>query len=140
MFDTQIHTTFVATGAEVARADAVEVLEGLVGDEIKAGSARLLIEAEGRPGAFDSVSWRARLRTGFVLSPSIPVEVVVTPWSASRTEIGISPLGRVGRPGSLRLSGFFRAAWPVVDALIQRVVTSAPVTSDRAAPVLQVAA
>ena len=98
MVDTQIRSTFVAATAEMDHAHAVKAIENLVGHEISAGAARLLIQGRNTRGMLGGVSFSGRLRTGSLLLPSVPVDVVVSPWSAVRTEIGIGPLGHYGRP------------------------------------------
>jgi hypothetical protein len=121
MAETQIHSAFVAKTAEFDYPDAVAALENLVGREIWSGSARLTIGERGADGLAGAASFSGRLRTGSLLFPSLRVDVVVSPWSATRVEFGIRPLGRVGRLGSFRLGRFSGAAWPMVEALIDRV-------------------
>jgi hypothetical protein len=121
MLQTEIRSAFVARTAELDYADAVGVVESLVGQEIAAGSGRLTIGARvaDRPGV--GAAFSGRLHTGAFLVPPVPVEIMVSPWSATRVEFGIGPLGRLGRPGSYRLNRFFGAAWPLVDTLIDHV-------------------
>jgi hypothetical protein len=139
MEETQIRTTFVALTGEFDFRDAVGGLEALSGQEITAGSARLTIgeRVDGTENAFGSVGFTGRLHTGSALLPAITVDIVVTPWSATRTEIGVRPLGR---PGWLRTERFLRAAWPIVEALtaeLQRHASPAPL---RLLPSPQIAA
>jgi len=140
MVEAEIQSSFVARTVELDYADALGALGGLIGQEIRAGSARLNIEKRGTGGLSGAASFSGRLHTGSLLVPSVPVDVVVSPWSATRVEFGISPLGRVGDgSSSYRLHRFFDAAWPLVDAVIDQVTESLS-PSARLAGSLQVAA
>ena len=137
MFDAPIQSTFVSQVAHLGFADAVDAADRLVGQEITAGRSRLHINARLGDGLAGAVWYSGTLRTGSNLIPSVRVDVVVSPWSAGRTEIGIRPLSRIGRPESLRANRFFDAAWSVVPALADELarVAETPVSL-----VLQVAA
>jgi hypothetical protein len=133
MEDTDIRTTFVALTGKFDHFDAVRDLETLAGHEITAGSARLAIGQRVGNGddAFGYVGFEGHLHTGSALVPALKVEIVVTPWSSTRTEIGVRPLGRLGR---LRTDRFLRAAWPVVEALIAELQPHASPTALRVVP------
>jgi hypothetical protein len=136
MFDTPIQSTFVSQVAPLGLADAVDAADQLVGQTITAGRSRLEVTARLGDGLAGAVWYSGTLRTGSSLIPSVRVDVVVSPWSAGRTEIGIRPLGRIGRPDSLRAHRFFDAAWAVLPELAGQLA----LTETAVAPVLQVAA
>lgn len=138
MIDAPIISSCVSDRGGFDLDDATEAVDTLVGQTIRAGTAQLVIGRRIADGIAGSACFTGRLRTGSTLLPSVAVDIVVSPWSTTRTEISVRPLGRLGRPGSLRHSRFFAAAWPVLDALIGTVAQSA--TARQATPVLQVAA
>lgn len=113
-----ITTTFVSQVARLGFADAVERADSLAGTEISNGSARLSVGERLGDGLAGAVWYSGVLRTGSVLLPLVRVDLVVTPWSAGRVEIGLRPLGRLGSPYSLRSARFFNAAWSVMPSLI----------------------
>lgn len=113
--------TFVSNVAEVGYADAVEAMETRVGHEVVVGGVRLHLQVQ----TVDSVSgmtWMSGvLHTGSALSRPVKVDVVLSPWSAHRTEVGIRPISRTGAPDSLRTRRFLDAAWAVLPELTARV-------------------
>ena len=137
MFDAPIQSTFVSQVADLGFADAVDAADRMVGQEITVGRTRLNISARLGDGLAGAVWYAGTLRTGSSLIPSVRVDVVISPWSAGRTEVGIRPLSRIGRAESLRAQRFFDAAWSVVPVLADELaqVAEAPVT-----PMLPVAA
>jgi hypothetical protein len=137
MFDAPIQSTFVSQVADLGFADALDAAERLVGQEIAVGRARLDIRGRLGDGLAGAVWYAGTLRTGSSLIPSVRVDVVISPWSAGRIEVGIRPLSRIGGAESLRANRFFDAAWAVVPSLADQLaqLAEAPV-----ARVLQVAA
>lgn len=133
MFDAPIQSTFVSQVAHLGFADAIDAADRMVGQEITAGRARLHITARVGDGLAGAVWYSGTLKTGSSLIPSVRVDVVVSPWSAGRTEVGIRPLSRVGRTDSLRARRFFDAAWAVVPQLADEL---ARVAETPVAPVL----
>jgi hypothetical protein len=128
MSEAPIYSNFVSCRVEVGFADAAEAMERLAGGPVAAGRARLVVKrASGGPG--DRVSLAAVLHTRRALVPRMAVEVVLSPWSAGRTEIGIRPLGRLGSPGSVRSRRFLAAAWAVLPELATAVESGRPVVT-----------
>jgi hypothetical protein len=127
MFETPIHSSFVAQVAPVGFADAADVVEDLSGQTVGTGRARLEIGERIGNGLAGAVWYHGVLRTGAPLMPPVKVDIVVSPWAAGRTEIGIRPLGRLGRLDSLRANRFFDAAWSVMPELVDRLAVAAPV-------------
>ncbi|HWE54213.1 MAG TPA: hypothetical protein VG435_01800 [Acidimicrobiales bacterium] len=117
MIETPIRSTFVGHTAQVGFADAVDAADRLIGTEISVGSARLLVKERIGEGLAGAAWYSGVLRTGSKLVPSVRVDVVVSPWSSGRVEIGIRPLGRLGGVESLRAGRFFHAAWALLPSL-----------------------
>ena len=139
MTEAPITSSFVSHVAPVGFADAVDSADRLSGSVVTAGHGRLEIHQRIGNGFAGSVWYEGVLKTGSAWFPTVRVDIVVSPWSAGRTEIGLRPLSRIGRPDSLRASRFFDAAWAILPALSEAVAapqaTEAPV-----APGLRVAA
>ena len=127
MFETPIHSSFVSQVAEIGFADGADALEGLAGSRIGTGPVRLEVGERIGTGLAGAVWYSGVLRTGSLLIPSVKVDVVLSPWSAGRTEVGIRPLTRLGRFDSLRATRFFNAAWPVLGQLTARLGATPPV-------------
>jgi hypothetical protein len=137
MIDSPIQSTFVSQVAPLGFADAIDAADRLVGQEISVGGTRLQVHARLGDGLAGAVWYSGTLRTGSGLIPSVRVDVVISPWSAGRIEVGLRPLSRIGRAESLRARRFFDAAWAVVPELAGEL---ARVAETPVAAVLQVAA
>lgn len=122
----EIHSAFVSQVAPVGFADLAVAFDQLAGTEISAGKARLQIQGRTGSGFAQTVYYRGVLRTGSRLVPSVKVEIVVSPWSASRSEIGLRPLTHLGHFDSLRSNRFYQAARTVLSAVFDRVLTHVP--------------
>ena len=121
--------SFVSSTIDLGYADAAEAIEKLVGQEISTGSTRLVIEDQ-LAGDVGGATWFAGvLRSSSPLARPIRVDVVVSPWSAHRTEIGIRPLARLGHLDSLRTRRFVASAWDVLPQLTGRL--DRPVVAER---------
>lgn len=111
---TEIHSAFVSQVEPIE----FDVLSGafaeLAGQEVAAGRATLHIGAPTGTGFAGTVYYGGTLRTGSFLVPSVRVEIVVSPWSSSRSEIGIRPLSGLGSFDSLRSNRFYNAARSVL--------------------------
>ena len=127
MLETPIESSYVSQVARIEFSDAAGAADDLTGQEISAGRVRLEIHQRVRDGVPGAVSYQGVLRTGSALIPSVKVDVVLSPWSADRTEIGIRPLSRLGRSDSFRANRFFDAAWSVLPVLVDRVESRLPV-------------
>lgn len=122
----RITTTFVSQVANLPFADTIDAVEALEGRQLGSGAVRLTIGPRIGEGLAGAVWYSGVLRTGSPLVPSVRVDVVVSPWSAGRVEIGIRPLGRLGTAHSLRSGRFFNAAWAVMPALLDELRTAVP--------------
>lgn len=139
MIETQIRSTFVSQVAPLGFADVADAVEKLSGEEVETGRVRLSIQERIGEGLAGAVWYSGVLHTGSRLVPSVKVDVVVSPWSAGRTEIGLRPLSRIGQPSSFRANRFFDAAWAVLPELIDRIGAAVP-TDTRLPAGLSVAA
>lgn len=126
MNNSRITTTFVSQVARLPFADAVDAADKLVGNELTSGSTRLTVGPRIGDGLAGAVWYSGTLRTGSALLPSVNVDIVVTPWSAGRVEIGIRPLGRLGGTQSLRSARFFNAAWTIMPLLTDELAAAVP--------------
>ena len=129
MNSSPITTTFVSQVARLGFADALDQVESLVGKELSNGSARLTIGERIGDGLAGAVWFSGVLRTGSPLLPAVKVDLVLTPWSAGRVEVGLRPLGRLGVASSMRSGRFFSAAWAIMPSLISAL--GAQTTSQR---------
>ncbi|MDE3204850.1 MAG: hypothetical protein KGQ66_11605 [Acidobacteriota bacterium] len=129
MIDALIQTSFVSETIALGFADAAEAVEGLSGGRITVGRARLEVGRRGGDGLAGALWLSGVLHTGSVWMRPVPVDIVVSPWSSGRTEIGLRPLGRIGGPSSLRAERFYEAAGQVLTELVTQLKTpaSAPV-------------
>jgi hypothetical protein len=121
-----IHSTFVSQVAPIGFADAAEGVDGLTGQDITAGRSRLQVKERIGDGLAGAVWYAGVLHTGSVLLPTVRVDIVVSPWSSGRTEVGLRPLSRIGRAESVRAGRFFDAAWTVLPALIDEIGAARP--------------
>jgi hypothetical protein len=116
----------VSEVAPVGFADAAGAADRLTGQEIVEGRVRLQIKERIGTGLAGAVWYEGVLHAGR-FTPPVRVDVVVSPWSAGRSEIGLRPLSRIGRPESFRAGLFFSAAWAVLPRLVAALSSAAPV-------------
>lgn len=135
MSTTRITTTFVSQVVGLPFADALDAADSLVGQQVTGGSAKLTVGERIGDGLAGAVWYSGTLRTGSPLLPSVRVDVVVTPWSAGRVEVGIRPLGRLGGAQSLRSARFFAAAWAVMAPLVDALGAPRPLAAPLSEPV-----
>jgi len=126
MIDTPEVSEFVSQVVEVGFADAADQIDRLSGQTLAAGPARLEIGARLGHGLAGAIWYEGVLDTGSRWARKITVDVMVTPWSAGRTEIGLRPLGRLGDAEGARARRYYTAAVPVVEQLAAGL-TPAPV-------------
>jgi hypothetical protein len=117
--------------------DLVPAVDVLSGQKLSAGSAGLSV---GRPvgtGVAGGIRFGGTLRTTSALFPSWKVELVVSPWSAGRSEVAILPITNLGHLDSLRANRFYAAARSILPVVIDRltagVPAEAPITLEQAA-------
>lgn len=111
----------------VGFADLAQAAEGLPGCQFAAGRTRLQVHGPVGKALEGMIRLGGTLRTGSVLVPRVTVEVVVSPWSAGRSEVAIHPITPLGPIDSLRARRFFEAAGSVLPALIAHLSAQAPV-------------
>lgn len=99
----------------------------LTGQELTVDRIRLKVHDGAGDGLDGAIRYAATLRTASALLPSIKVEVVISPWSADRSEVAIHPMTHLGRSGSLRANRFFDAARAILPAVIDRLNAGLPV-------------
>jgi hypothetical protein len=128
MFETPIQSSFVSQVAPIGFADAAGAADDLTGLSVTAGRTRLEVQERVGNGWAGAIWYSGVLYTGSVLIPAVKVDVVLSPWSAGRTEVGIRPLGRLGRLDSARARRFFDAAWSVLPPLVDRLSVTEPVS------------
>lgn len=115
------YTEVVSEVVPAGFADLAEAADELPGSEFTGGRARLRIHGPAGGSLPGMVRLAGTLRTGSLLLPRVKVEVVVTPWSAGRSEVAIHPITHVGGVDSLRANCFFEAARSIVPLVVDRL-------------------
>ena len=123
---TEIHSAFVSQVEPVEFELLSRAFDGLAGAEVTAGRATLQVGAPTGTGFAGTVYYSGTLRTGSLLVPSVKVEIVVSPWSSTRSEIGIRPLTHLGSFDSLRSNRFYSAARSVLQAVFNQLRSGLP--------------
>lgn len=123
----EIYSAVVSQVVPVGFADLGQAADALPGAQFEEGRARLEIHGRAGTGFVGAVRFSASLHTGSPLSRSIKVEVVVSPWSAGRSEVAIHPLTSLGRLDSVRADRFFKAARSVLPVVVDRLSSDLPV-------------
>ena len=123
----EINSAFVSQVEPTEFGRLLEAFDALAGQEVASGRARLQIAERSGTGFAGAVCYGGTLRTGSPLVPSVKVEIVVSPWSSARSEIGIRPLTNLGRFDSLRSNRFYSAARAVLQTLFDKLVSDLPV-------------
>lgn len=122
----EIHSAFVSQVAPVEFVALSEGVDRLAGSRIVAGKAKLEIHERTDTGFVGAVYYRGVLRTGSAIIPTVKVEIVVSPWSSTRSEIGLRPLTGLGHFDSLRSNRFYNAARETLAALFDEVLATLP--------------
>jgi hypothetical protein len=123
---TKIDSAVVSQVVPVGFADLAQVADVLPGEEITEDRIRLKVHGRVGTGLAGAIHFGGTLRTSGLL-PSVEVEVVVSPWSASRSEVAIHPLTNLGQLDSLRANRFFKAARSILPVMIDRLYAELPV-------------
>lgn len=110
----------------VGFADLAEAAEGLPGREFAAGRARLQVHGPVGQPLDGMIRLGGTLRTGSLVLPRVTVEVVISPWSAGRSEVAIHPITHLGPFDSLRANRFFEAAAAVLPGVIDDLGARVP--------------
>jgi hypothetical protein len=130
MAEAPIISTFVSHVVPLGFADAADAADRLAGTDVTAGRVRLEVKERIGDGFAGAVWYRGVLHGSGALLPPVRVDIVVSPWSAGRTEVGLRPLSRIGRADSFRAGRFFAAAWAILprftEELAARRATGAP--------------
>jgi hypothetical protein len=121
-----VYTPVVSEVVPVGFADLAQAAGELPGQELNSGSARLNVNRLVGTGLAGGIRFGGTLRTSSGLFPSIKVEVVVTPWSASRSEVAIHPMTNLGHLDSLRANRFYKAARSILPVVIDRLDAALP--------------
>lgn len=119
----EIQSAYVSQVEPIEFGDLADAVGALSGEEITSGRARLQINERSGNGLAGAVYYLGTLRTGSPLIPTVKVEIVVSPWSSTKSEIGIRPLTHLGRFDSMRSNRFYSAARAVVQALFDQIFT-----------------
>ena len=119
---TEIHSAFVSQIEPIEYDDLAGGFDELAGQQINAGQATLHIGERSGTGFAGAAYYSGTLRTGSLLVPSIKVEIVVSPWSSTRSEIGIRPLTNLGPLDSLRSNRFYGAARAVLRVVFEQLL------------------
>lgn len=122
----RIYSAVVSDVVPVGFADLSQAAEKLPGEEITDMRARLKVHEGAGSGLAGAIRFSGAIQTAPLL-PSIKVEVVVSPWSAGRTEVAIQPVTNLGHLESLRAARFFKAARSILPHLIERLYAELPV-------------
>jgi hypothetical protein len=119
-------TAVVSQVIEVGFADLAQAADELPGQEFTTARAQLKVHDRVGTGLAGAIRFGGTLRTSPLL-PALKVEVVVSPWSADRSEVAIQPVSRLGRFDSIRARRFFQAAGAIVPPVVDHLVAEVPV-------------
>jgi len=123
----KIYSAVVSQVVPVGFADLAQAADKLPGMEMTGGRARLRVHDRVGTGLAGAVRFGGTLRTASPLLPSVKVELVVSPWSAGRSEVAIHPITNLGPLDSMRSNRFFESAPSVLAAAIGRLYEQLPV-------------
>jgi hypothetical protein len=132
----KVYSPVVSEVIPVGLADLAPAVDVLAGQEFDQGSTRLIVHRPVGISVAGGIRFGGTLRTTSALFPSVKVEVVVSPWSAGRSEVAIHPMAKLGHLDSLRAKRFYAAARSILPAVIDRlaeVPAVAPVALELAA-------
>jgi hypothetical protein len=121
----KVYSPVVSQVVPVGFADLAHSADQLPGRELVVDGARLKLHGPVGPGLAEAVRYGGTLRTAALL-PSMKVEVVVSPWSAGRSEVAIHPITELGRLDSLRANRFFKAAEAILPLVIDQLDAELP--------------
>jgi hypothetical protein len=121
----KVYSPVVSQVVPVAFADLAPWVDQLPGQELAGDQARLQLHGRIGTGLAGAVRYAGSLRTGGPL-PSMKVELVVSPWSAGKSEVAIHPITNLGQLDSLRSRRFLKAARALLLVVIDHVNTEVP--------------
>lgn len=122
-----IYSAVVSQVVPVGFADLARAAQELPGQEITEDRTRLKVHGGFGTGVPGAIHIGGTLRTTSALLPSMKVEVVVSPWSAGRSEVAIQPITNLGQLDSLRANRFYKAARSILPMVIDRLSAELPV-------------
>jgi hypothetical protein len=121
-----IYSAVVSEVVPVGFRDLAQVADRLPGREFTDGHARLNVQGPVGYGLAGAIRFAGELKTSALL-PSVKVEVVISPWSATRSEVAIHPVSNLGHFDSLRANRFFKAARSIVPLVVDHLAAELPV-------------
>jgi hypothetical protein len=123
-------TVYSAVVSETVRAgfaDLARAADKLPGQDLTQDRISLTVHGRLPTGLAGAIRYSGTLRTSSPLLPSVKVEVVVSPWSAGRSEVAIHPITRLGELDSFRANRFFNAARAILPLVVDRLNAELPV-------------
>jgi hypothetical protein len=127
----KVYSPVVSQVVPVAFADLAPWADQLPGQELAGDQARLQLHGRIGPGLAGAVRYSGSLRTAGLL-PSMKVELVVSPWSAGRSEIAIHPIANIAQLDSLRSKRFLKAAKAVLPSVVDHLNAELPLEAPAA--------
>ena len=121
-----VYTPVVSQVVPVGFADLTHAADKLPGQELTHDQARLNVHGLIGPGLAGAIRYGGTLHTTGGLLPSIKVEVVVSPWSAGRSEVAIHPISNLGRLDSRRANRFYQAARLILPLVMDQLHSELP--------------
>ena len=106
----KVYSPVVSQVVPVGFAELAQAADGLPGQELTQDQARLKVHDLIGPGLAGAIRYGGTLRTTPALLHTVKVEVVVSPWSAGRSEVAIHPITNLGHLDSGRANRFYQAA------------------------------
>jgi len=122
----RVNSAVVSQVVPVGFADLAEAADELPGQELTEDRIQLKVHGLVGTGFPGEIRFGGTLRTIPALIPSMKVEVVVSPWSADRSEVAIHPITNIGELDSLRANRFFKAACSILPAVIDHLKAQLP--------------
>lgn len=116
----KIYSAVVSRVVPVGFADLAQAAEELPGREVVKDRTWLKVKGGLGTGLVGAIRLGGTLRTSSLLRP-VKVEVVVSPWSAGRSEVAIQPVTNLGQFDSLRTRWFLKAAHSLLPLVIERL-------------------
>jgi hypothetical protein len=121
-----VYSPVVSQVVPAGFAELAQGAAGLPGRELTQDRARLIVHGRVGTGLAGAVRYAGTLHTTSAPLPPVKVEVVVSPWSADRSEVAIQPITRLGHLESRRANRFYQAARAVLPVLIDRLTAELP--------------
>jgi hypothetical protein len=122
----KVYSAVVSEVVPVGFADLAQAADGLAGQEFAHNGARLTVHDRVGTGLAGAIRLGGTLRTSALL-PSLKVKVVVSPWSASHSEVALHPITNLGGFDSIRSNRYFKAANSLLPAVVDRLEAERPV-------------